>query len=83
MYMLLTPLNEDTIGITQEEIVEALEEFACKAVLSTDHVGITHVFAVSDRLLSLENLCNTVDINGCVIEYVHVYDMTPEIGANQ
>jgi len=82
MYMLLTPLNEDNIGVTQEEIVEALAEFTCKAVLSTDHAGVTHVFAVSDRLLSLENLCNTVDIDGCVIEYVHVYDMTPEIGVN-
>ena len=82
MYMLLTPLSEDNIGVTQEEIVEALAEFACKAVLSRDHVGVTHVFAVSDRLLSLENLCNTVDIDGCVIEYVHVYDMTPETGVN-
>lgn len=82
MYMLLTPLNFENIGVTQEEIIEALEEFACKAVLSTDHVGVTHVFAVSDRLLTLENLCNTVDIDGCVIEYVHVYDMKPEIGVN-
>jgi len=82
MYMLLTPLSEDNIGVTQEEIIEALAEFACKAVLSRDHVGVTHVFAVSDRLLSLENLCNTADIDGCVIEYVHVYDMTPETGVN-
>jgi len=82
MYMLLTPLSEDNIGVTQEEIIEALAEFACKAVLSRDHVGVTHVFAVSDRLLSLENLCNTADIDGCVVEYVHVYDMTPEIGVN-
>ena len=74
MYMLLTPLTEDNIGTTIEEIIDALGEFACEAVISVDHSGVHNVFATSDRLESIENLCNTVDLEGCVVNYNEVYD---------
>jgi len=74
MYMLLTPLNEDNVGTSTEEILESLEEFACKGVISMDHTGVHNVFATAKTLEAIENLCNTVDIDGCVVKYTEVYE---------
>ena len=74
MYMLLTPLNEDNIGTSTEEILESLEEFGCKGVISVDHSGVFNVFATAKTLETLENLCNTVDLEGSVVNYNEIYD---------
>jgi len=74
MYMLLTPLTEENVGTSIEEIIESLSEFACGAVISVDHAGVYNVFATADSLTTIENLCNTVDLEGCVVNYNEVYE---------
>ena len=74
MYMLLTPLNEDNVGTSTEEILESLEEFGCKSVISVDQAGVFNVFAIAEDLSTIENLCNTVDLEGCVVNFNEVYD---------
>jgi hypothetical protein len=79
MYMLLTPLTEDNVGTSIEEIIESLAEFGCEAVLSVDHAGVHNVFATAKDLTTIENLCNTVDLEGCVVNYNEVYDQEEKV----
>jgi len=74
-YLLLTPLTPELFSLdTFEEIEEALMEFACETIYSTDTEGNMIAFAVGSTKKILENLCTTVDLEGTAVEISGVYD---------
>lgn len=73
-FILLNPLNPDDFSCTYDEMIEALEEFGVKTLLSHDTLGNTTVYAVSGSKDTLLNMCETVELPGIVLEYTAVYD---------
>jgi hypothetical protein len=74
-YILLTPLIPDMFGMnTYDEITEALEEFGCGSLTSTDPLGNTVMFAISATQNALTNMTEQVELPGIVLEYTAVYD---------
>jgi hypothetical protein len=73
-YLLLNPLKADDFACTTEEMIESIHEFGCKILTSLNTKGQTMVYAVSDRKETLENMVNTVELDGSIIEYTAIYD---------
>ena len=77
-YLLLNPLKGRDFGCTTGEVIEAVQEFGCKIVMSPDITGETLLYAVSDNKSVLENMVNEVELNGIIIEYTAIYDQIVE-----
>lgn len=75
-FILLNPLNPDDFECTYEEMLEALAEFGAQILVSSDTLGNTVVYAVSDNIDVLSNMCETVDLPGTILEYTAVYDQS-------
>lgn len=74
-FLLLTPLIPSMFGMeTYPELVESLEEFGCKTLISHDPLGNTVMFAYAHNKDTLINMTTTVEMPGIVIEYTAVYD---------
>ena len=73
-YLLLNPLKADDFGCTLEEMLESIHEFGCKVVTSLNTKGQTMVYAVADNKNTIENMVNTVELDGSIIEYTAIYD---------
>jgi hypothetical protein len=73
-YLLLNPLKADDFGISTEEMIEAVHEFGCKVITSLNTKGQTMVYAVADNKATIENMVNTVEIDGSIVEYTAIYD---------
>jgi len=73
-YLLLNPLKADDFGCTLEEMIEAVHEFGCKVITSLNTKGQTMVYAVADNKTTIENMVNTVELDGSIIEYTAIYD---------
>lgn len=73
-FILLNPLNPDDFSCTYAEMIEALEEFGVKTLMSHDTLGNTSVYAVSGNKDTLINMCEQVELPGIVLEYTAVYD---------
>jgi len=77
-YLLLNPLKARDFSCTTEEVIESVQEFGCKVVMSPDTTGETLLYAVSDNKSVLENMVNEVELNGIIIEYTAIYDQIVE-----
>lgn len=77
-YLLLNPLKARDFSCTTEEVIESVQEFGCKVVMSPDTTGETLLYAVSDRRSVLENMVNEVELNGIIVEYTAIYDQIVE-----
>jgi len=73
-YLLLNPLRPDDFACTLEEMIEAVHEFGCKVITSLNTRGQTMVYAVADDKKTIENMVNTVELDGSIIEYTAIYD---------
>ena len=73
-FILLNPLNPEDFSCTYEEMIEALEEFGVKTLLSHNTLGETTVYAVSATKETLVSMCEQVELPGVVLEYTAVYD---------
>jgi hypothetical protein len=73
-YILLNALNPDDFSCTYEEMLEALAEFGVETLVSTDTLGNTTVYAVSNSADTLTSMCEQVELPGIVLEYIAVYD---------
>ena len=78
-FILLNPLNPDDFSCTYEQMIEALEEFGVKTLISSDTLGNPVVYAVSSNKDTLINMCETVELPGIVLEYTAVYDQAVTI----
>ena len=77
-YLLLNPLKGRDFGCTTAEVIESVQEFGCKVIMSPDTTGETLIYAVSDNRSVLENMVNEVELNGIIIEYTAIYDQIVE-----
>ena len=78
-YILLTPLAPDMFALdTFDELIEALEEFACGYVYSKDLLGNDIMYATAKSLKTITNMVEQVEIPGIVLEYTNVYDQFVE-----
>jgi len=73
-YLLLNPLKSEDFGCTLDEMLEAVHEFGCKVITSLNTKGQTMVYAVADDRKTIENMVNTVELDGSIIEYTAIYD---------
>lgn len=73
-YLLLNPLDNYNFGCTVEEMLEALEEFGCKHISSLDTGGQVMYYATAGSKEALEQMCNTVELDGSIIEFTAIYD---------
>lgn len=73
-YLLLNPLRPDDFACTLEEMIEAVHEFGCKVITSLNTKGQTMVYAVADNKEIIENMVNTVELDGSIVEYTAIYD---------
>lgn len=83
-YILLNPLSPEIFGgnITETEFIEALEEFGCKAIMSegnTETGTEMHWYAVANTKEALEQMVNTVDLEGIILEFTQVFDQILEV----
>jgi hypothetical protein len=83
-YLLLNPLCPEIFGgnITETEMLGALEEFGCKAIMSegnTETGSVMHWYATSDSLEALQQMVNTVDLEGNIVEVNRVFDQILEV----
>lgn len=79
-YILLNQLAPEDFGLTNtEEILEALEEFGCKALVSKDIQGNDVLYATAPRLKMLSNMCEAVDLPGIVVRYTDIFDQFVEM----
>lgn len=74
-FILLNPLNkQDFIIETDEELIEAIQEFGCGVLMSHDTVGNTVYYATAPNKEAIIRMCETVELPGVVLEYNAVYD---------
>ena len=74
-YILLNALTlQDLFIPTHEEMIEAIEEFGCKALTSKDVAGNRTYFVTSTTPEALTRLCEAVELPGIVLEYTAVFD---------
>jgi len=73
-YILLNPLDPDDFSCTYDEMLEALAEFGVETLVSSDTLGNTTVYAVSNSADTLTCMCEQVELPGIVLEYTAVYD---------
>ena len=74
-FLLLNPLQPKDFHMTEDSsLAEALEEFGCKVLTSTNLKAEPVYFAYADTQAALEQMCETVDLDGTVIEMGHIYD---------
>lgn len=78
-FILLNPLNPDDFSCTYDQMIEALAEFGVQTLTSTDTLGNTTVYAVSNNKQTLLNMTETVELPGIVLEYTAVYDQAQTI----
>lgn len=77
-YLLLNPLKADDFGCSTEEMVEAVHEFGCKVIMSLNTKGQTMIYAVANTKEAIENMVNTVELDGSIIEFTAVFDQVLE-----
>jgi hypothetical protein len=78
-YLLLNPMSPDMFGLeTFDELIDALDEFACGYIYSKDLLGNDLMFATSKSLKTITNMVETVEIPGVVVEYTAIYDQFVE-----
>jgi hypothetical protein len=73
-FILLNALNPDDFSCTYDEMIEALAEFGVQTLVSSDTLGNSVVYAVSNNKQTLLNMTETVELPGIVLEYTAVYD---------
>ena len=75
-FILLNPLDCKSLVVnTPEEIIEALEEFGCKAVFSYSNThDETFIYASADTKEAIEAMVDSVDLDGIIVEYTGVFD---------
>jgi len=79
-YLLLNPLTPQMFGMESfETLEEALAEFGCGALMSTDPEGQPVAFAYTDTKKALEQMCTVVDLDGTMVEYSATYDQLVRI----
>ncbi len=77
-FLLLNPLDPEKFGCTVEEAIEALEEFGCQAINSLDFEGQVKYYAIAKSKESLLRMCESVELDGSIIEYTAIYDQVFE-----
>jgi hypothetical protein len=79
-FLLLNPLTPQQFGMESwEALYEALEEFACNALMSADVEGRPIAFAYASTKAALEQMCTIVDLDGTMVEYTATYDQLVRI----
>ncbi len=73
-FLLLNPLNPEDFQCTYDEMLEALAEFGVQVLASSNTLGNTVVYAVSDSADTLTGMCEQVELPGVIIEYTSIYD---------
>lgn len=77
-FLLLCPLNADDFTCTTDEMIEAVEEFGCKAISSLNTHGQVMYYATASSKEAILQMCEAVSLNGAVVEYSAVYDQILE-----
>lgn len=78
-FILLAPLTTEAFGLELfDEIIEALEEFGCGYLASRDILGNVILFATGKTISVLNNMVETVELPGIILEYTAVYDQFVE-----
>jgi len=79
-FLLLNPLSPELFGMDSfDTLEEALAEFGCGAIMSTDVEGNTVAFAYTNTKAALEQMCTVVDLEGTMVEYTDTYDQLVRI----
>jgi hypothetical protein len=77
-YLLLNPLKASDFGCTTAEMLEAIKEFGCSYIFSLDNQARTITYAIANTKEALENMVNTVDLDGSIVGYTNIYDQVVE-----
>jgi len=67
-------LNPEDFQCTYDEMLEALAEFGVQVLASSNTLGNTVVYAVSDSADTLTSMCEQVELPGVIVEYTSIYD---------
>ena len=74
-YLLLNPLTPAQFGMDSwDQLYDALQEFGCQALMSSNVDGYPVAFAYTSTKAALEQMCTIVDLDGTMVEYTATYD---------